>query len=184
MAKNIKNDKSNSYIYNFSKTGNEDAYYMVQILFSTKQYMLDWDVTVKGYYLVIVNVKYNKETKTPHSPNFLFSDVSLLVPCERRSETNFNKALEMMQEVAEKRIEIMEKDKETFRQLGVKDDEIDNMVEKIRKAMQEENIEKKESDNVKKEVLRAEPVEDKKENKEGHLYNGKKLTFDDICGLE
>lgn len=184
MAKNIKNDKSNSYIYNFSKTGNEDAYYMCQVMFSTKQYMLDLDVTVKGYYLIMVNVKFDKETKTPHSPNFLFSDVSLLVPCERRSEGNFNKALEMMQEVAEKRIEIMEKDKETFRQLGVKDEEIDNMVEKIKKAMQEENIEKKESDNVKKEVLRAEPVEDKKENKEGHLYNGKKLTFDDICGLE
>lgn len=180
MAKNIKNDKSNSYIFNFSKTGNEDAYYMVQVMFNDGSYNIDWDVDQKGYYLVLVNVKYDKETRTPHSPNFLFSDVTLLILAQRRSEGNFNKALEMMQEVAEKRIEIMEKDKETFRQMGVKDDEIDNMVEKIRKAMQEENIEKKESDNVKKEVLRVEPVEDKKEE----VKKNNEVYLSDIAGLK
>lgn len=182
MAKNIKNDKSNSYIYNFSKTGNEDAYYMCQVMFNDGSYNIDWDVDQKGYYLVLVNVKYDKETRTPHSPNFLFSDVTLLILVQRRSEGNFNKALEMMQEVAEKRIEIMEKDKETFRQMGVKDEEVDNMVEKIRKAMQEENIGKKESDNVKKEVLRVKPVEDKKEERK--KKDKEKLTFDDVAGME
>lgn len=173
-------DKSDSYIFNFSRTSNEDAYYMVQVMFNDGSYNIDWDVDQKGYYLVLVNVKYDKETRTPHSPNFLFSDVTLLILAQRRSEGNFNKALEMMQEVAEKRIGIMEKDKETFRQMGIKDEEVDNMVEKIRKAMQEENIEKKESDNVKKEVLRVEPVEDKKEE----VKKNNEVYLSDIAGLK
>lgn len=181
MAKNIKNDKSESYIFNFNN-GNEDAYYMAQVVFSTEQYMLDWDVDQKGYYLVLVNVKFDLETRKPHSPNFLFSDVALLVPCNRRGELSFNKALNMVEEVAKERIGIMENDKNVLREWGVKDDEIDNMIEKIRKEMENEKKveeEKKESDNMGV-ILRPEPVVKEEEEKE----DKNKVYLKDIAGLK
>lgn len=177
MSKNIKNDKSKSYIFNFSGTANEDAYYMAQVLYSTDEYMLDWDVKEKGYYLVLVNVKYNAEKRIPHSPNFLFSDVALLVPCNRRSEKNFNKALEMIEEVAKERIAIIENDKDMLRQMGVNDNEIDDVINKIRNAIEEENKKDKGDDGMRTMLdVKEESEERAKKNNEVHLS--------DIAGLK
>lgn len=183
MSKNIKNDRSDSYIFNFSGTSNEDAYYIAQILFSTDEYMLDWDVKEKGYYLVLVNVKYNVETRIPCEPNFLFSDVALLVPCNRRSEKNFNKALEMIEEVAKERITIMENDKNMLRQMGVNDNEIVDMINKIRNAMEDEKkIEEEKKKDKDGDSMRT--MLDVKEESEERAKKNNEVHLSDIAGLK
>lgn len=183
MSKNIKNDRSDSYIFNFSGTSNEDAYYIAQILFSTDEYMLDWDVKEKGYYLVLVNVKYNAETRIPCEPNFLFSDVALLVPCNRRSEKNFNKALEMIEEVAKEGITIMENDKNMLRQMGVNDNEIVDMINKIRNAMEDEKkIEEEKKKDKGGDSMRT--MLDVKEESEERAKKNNEVHLSDIAGLK
>lgn len=178
MSKNIKNDRSECYIYNFNHR--EDSFYMAQVIFNDgKLEKVEIETDIKGYYLMIVNVEYDRESGVPYNPDMFYSDLRLLVPCERRSEKNFNIALEKMEEVARESVEIMEADKEYFRNIA-EENGIENVNEIISKIMEtirdDENLEigKNELMTMKKQVNKN----DKNKKKE------KKVTFNDIAGLE
>ena len=178
MSKNIKNDRSECYIYNFNHR--EDSFYMAQVVFNDgKLEKVEIETDIKGYYLMIVNVEYDIENGIPYNPNMLYSDLRLLVQCERRSEKNFNIALEKMEEVARESVEIMEADKEYFRNIAEENgiENVDEMINKIMEMMKDdENLEteKNELMSIKEQVNKN----DKNKKKE------KKVTFDDIAGLE
>ena len=178
MSKNIKNDRSECYIYNFNHR--EDSFYMAQVIFNDgKLEKVEIETDIKGYYLMIVNVEYDRESGVPYNPDMFYRDLRLLVPCERRSEKNFNIALEKMEEVARESVEIMEADKEYFRNIA-EENGIENVNEIISKIMEtirdDENLEigKNELMTMKKQVNKN----DKNKKKE------KKVTFNDIAGLE
>ena len=134
MSKNIKNDRSEYYIYNFNHR--EDSFYMAQVIFNDgKLEKVEIETDIKGYYLMIVNVEYDRENGVPYNPDMFYSDLRLLVPCERRSEKNFNIALEKMEEVARESVEIMEADKEYFRNIA-EENGIENINEVISKIME------------------------------------------------
>ena len=109
MSRELKNDKSDCYIFNFNQ-GREDAYYMAQIIFNDGKQNIELDSDIKGYYLITVNVEYDKNNGKPFNPNMMYSDLKLVVECPRRSEKNFQLALDRMEEVARESIEIMEMD--------------------------------------------------------------------------
>lgn len=174
--KNIKNDKSECYILNFNQ-GREDAFYMAQVIFSDGK-LKEIDSDIKGYYLMIVNVEYDKEKGIPFNPNMLYSDLRLLVQCDRRSEKNFKLAIEKMESEARESVEIMEADKQFFKDMA-EEQGVDNVDEMINKLMEiiKEDTEKDISGlkQGKNEIVHV-PKENKKDKK--------KVTFDDIAGLE
>ena len=177
MADNKKYDRSDSFIYTWRNSEGKKEYYAAQFIFCNKTMFKEWEMEDEqtGYYAMMVNCKYDKITGKPYDANMLFSDLKLLVPCGRRSQKNYELSMEKFSETVYASIEIMEKDRETMRALGATDDEIDNIIKKIREEYENEKMEKED----KMPMLRAESLEKKE-----HLYNGKKLTFDDICGLE
>ena len=174
--KEIPNNKSESYLVSVAQEGREEnSYYMAQILYNDGKYNEKWDVEDKGYYLFVISVDYDTKANKVIDHNIFFSDIKLLIKCGRRSEKNFNLALDMLQDESQKVINEIEKEKEELEGKGVTDDEIKNFLnmfkEEYEKEMKKENGMKYEDKKVKKE----EKKEDKKK---------KKITFDDVAGLE
>lgn len=173
--KEIPNDKSESYLVSVVQEGKEESsYYVTQILYNDGKYNEKWDVEDKGYYLFVISVDYNTKTNKIIDHNIFFSDIKLLIKCGRRSEKNFNLALDMLQDESQKVINEIEKEKEELEGKGVTDDEIKNFLnmfkEEYEKEMKKENGMKYESKN---ELVKV----DKKPEKE-------KITFKDVAGLE
>ena len=179
MADNKKFDRSETSIYTYVSKEGKAEHYVTQLVFCNKTMLREWDAEDEptGYYAMLVNCKVDEKNGKPYDANMLFSDLKLLVACTRRGQKNYELAMEKFSEVVYSSIKIMEKDREQMRAMGVTDDEIDNIINKIREEYEKEKMEKED----KMPMLRAEP---NKEEKKEHLYNGKKLTFDDICGLE
>ena len=177
MADNKKFDRSETSIYTYVSKEGKTEHYVTQLVFCNKTMLREWDAEDEptGYYAMLVNCKVDEKNGKPYDANMLFSDLKLLVACTRRGQKNYELAMEKFSEVVYSSIKIMEKDREQMRAMGVTDDEIDNIINKIRESYEKEKMEKED----KIPMLRAEPLEKKE-----HLYNGKKLTFDDICGLE
>ena len=181
MSKNIKNDRSDCFIYNFNHR--EDSFYMAQVVFNDgKLEKVEIETDIKGYYLMIVNVEYDIENGVPYNPNMLYSDLRLLVQCERRSEKNFNIALEKMEKVARESVEIMEADKEYFRNIAEENgiEDVNEMIDKIMKMMKDDEgleTEKNELMAIKEQVNKNDKNK-KKEKKE------RKITFKDVAGME
>ena len=174
--KEIPNNKSESYLVSVAQEGkDENNYYVAQILYNDGKYNEKWDVEDKGYYLFVISVDYDTKVNKVIDHNIFFSDIKLLIKCGRRSEKNFNLALDMLQDESQKVINEIEKEKEELEGKGVTDDEIKNFLnmfkEEYEKEMKKENGMKYEDKKVKKE----EKKEDKKK---------KKITFDDVAGLE
>ena len=182
MADNKKVDRSETSIYTYVSKEGKAEHYVTQLVFCNKTMLREWDAEDEptGYYAMLVNCKVDEKNGKPYDANMLFSDLKLLVACTRRGQKNYELAMEKFSEVVYSSIKIMEKDREQMRAMGVTDDEIDNIINKIRESYEKEKMEKEDN---KMPMLRAESNESEEEKKE-QLYNGKKLTFDDICGLE
>ena len=127
---------------------------------------------------MMVNCKYDKITGKPYDANMLFSDLKLLVACGRRSQKNYELSMEKFSETVYASIEIMEKDRELMRTLGATDDEIDNIIKKIREEYENEKMEKEDN---KIPMLRAETLEKKDKEEE---KNDNKVYLKDIAGLK
>ena len=173
--KEIPNNKSESYLVSVAQEGKEESnYYVAQILYNDGKYNEKWDVEDKGYYLFVISVDYDTKENKVIDHNIFFSDIKLLIKCGRRSEKNFNLALDMFHDESQKVINEIEKEKEELEGKGVTDDEIKNFLnmfkEEYEKEMKKENGMKYEDKKIKK--------EEKKEDKK------KKITFDDVAGLE
>ena len=140
----------------------------------------EWDMEEEqtGYYAMMVNCKYDKITGKPYDANMLFSDLKLLVACGRRSQKNYELSMEKFSETVYTSIEIMEKDRELMRTLGATDDEIDNIIKKIREEYENEKMEKEDN---KIPMLRAETLEKKDKEEE---KNDNKVYLKDIAGLK
>lgn len=181
MADNKKFDRSETFIYTYVSKEGKPEYYATQLVFCNKTMLKEWDMEEEptGYYAMMVNCKYDKITGKPYDANMLFSDLKLLVACGRRSQKNYELSMEKFSETVYSSIEIMEKDRETMRALGATDDEIDNIIRKIREEYENEKMEKEN----KIPMLRAEPLE-KKDKKEEEKKEKKKVIFDDVAGME
>lgn len=176
MSKEIKWDRSESYIVNYHD-GKQDAYYVCQIAFYNGKQDFKMETDVHGYYLLVCNVpNFNIETNELGKADADYSDLRLLVPCSRRSEKSFNLALEMMDKESRESIEIMEEDKKFLEDLA-KENDID--VEEMKKRMKElkDAIDKVGNEVEDEKAKKVEKV--KKENK-----NKKKITFADVAGME
>ena len=173
MSKEIKWDKSESYVVNYHN-GRQDAYYVLQIAFYNGKQDFKMQTDIFGYYLLVCNVpNFNPKTNELGEADIEYSDLRLLVPCSRRGEKSFKLALDMMDKEARESIEVMEEDKIFLEEIA-KENDID--VEEMKKRMKElkdaiENV----ADEVK--VEKAKKEEKEKKDK-------KKITFDDIAGLE
>lgn len=175
--KEIPNNKSESYLVSVAQEGkDENNYYVAQILYNDGKYNEKWDVEDKGYYLFVISVDYDTKANKVIDHNIFFSDIKLLIKCGRRSEKNFNLALDMLQDESQKVINEIEKEKEELEGKGVTDDEIKNFLnmfkEEYEKEMKKENGMRYEDKKVKKE----EKKEDKKKEK--------KIMFSDVAGAE
>lgn len=180
MAQTPKNDRSDCYIYNLNQ-GREDAYYMAQIIYNDGKQDIEMDTDIKGYYLIIVNVEYNVDEGKPSNPNMMYSDLRLLVECPRRSEKNFQLALEKMEEVAKESIEMMETDKQYLQDLANENNmSIDDAFDRLMKAMEES--EKKEKENYGMQFGKNEVIS--LEDKRKKIEDKKKITFKDVAGME
>ena len=173
-------DRSDSFIYTWRNSDGKKEYYAAQLIFCNKTMLKEWDMEEEqtGYYAMIVNCKYDKITGKPYDANMLFSDLKLLVPCGRRSQKNYELSMEKFSETVYASIEIMEKDRELMRTLGATDDEIDNIIKKIREEYENEKIEKEDN---KIPMLRAETLEKKDKEEE---KNDNKVYLKDIAGLK
>ena len=180
MADNKKYDKSDSFIYTWRNSDGKKEYYATQLIFCNKTMLKEWEMEDEptGYYAMMVNCKYDKITGKPYDANMLFSDLKLLVACGRRSQKNYELSMEKFSETVYASIEIMEKDRETMRALGATDDEIDNIIKKIREEYENEKMEKEN----KMPMLRAEPLE--KKDKKEEEKNDNKVYLKDIAGLK
>ena len=163
-------DRSDSFIYTWRNSDGKKEYYAAQLIFCNKTLLKEWDIEEEptGYYAMMVNCKYDKITSKPYDANMLFSDLKLLVACTRRSKKNYELAMEKFSEVVYSSIEIMEKDREQMKAMGATDDEIDNIIKKIREEYENEKMEKEN----KMPMLRAEPLE-KKDKKEEEKNDNK-----------
>lgn len=180
MADNKKWDRSDSFIYTWRISDDKKEYYAAQLIFCNKTMLKEWDMEDEptGYYAMLVNCKYDKITGKPYDANMLFSDLKLLVACGRRSQKNYELSMEKFSETVYSSIEIMEKDRELMRTMGATDDEIDNIIKKIKEEYEKEKME--EEDNVP--MLRTESVK-KNINKEEEK-NDNKVYLKDIAGLK
>lgn len=178
MADNKKWDRSETFVYTWCKDGRTE-YYVTQLVFCNKILLKAWDIEDEptGYYAMLTNCKYDEKTGKPYDANMLFSDLKLLVACGRRSQKNYELAMEKFSETVYASIEIMEKDREKMREMGATDDEIENIIKKIREAYENE-IENKEEDNM--EVMLR--TDNKNINEEEE--NDNKVYLKDIAGLK
>lgn len=173
-------DRSDSFIYTWRNSDDKKEYYAAQLIFCNKTLLKEWNIEEEptGYYAMMVNCKYDKITGKPYDANMLFSDLKLLVACTRRSKKNYELAMEKFSEVVYSSIEIMEKDREQMKAMGATDDEIDNIIKKIKEEYEKEKME--EEDDVP--MLRTESVK-KNINKEEEK-NDNKVYLKDIAGLK
>ena len=180
MADNKKYDRSETFIYTWRISNDKKEYYATQLIFCNKTMLKEWEMEDEptGYYAMLVNCKYDKITGKPYDANMLFSDLKLLVACGRRSQKNYELSMEKFSETVYTSIEIMEKDRELMRTLGATDDEIDNIIKKIREEYENEKMEKEDN---KIPMLRAEPLEKKDKEEE---KNDNKVYLKDIAGLK
>lgn len=180
MADNKKYDRSETFIYTWRISNDKKEYYATQLIFCNKTMLKEWEMEDEptGYYAMLVNCKYDKITGKPYDANMLFSDLKLLVACGRRSQKNYELSMEKFSETVYASIEIMEKDRELMRTLGATDDEIDNIIKKIREEYENEKMEKEN----KMPMLKAEPLE--KKNKKEEEKNDNKVYLKDIAGLK
>ena len=142
--KEIPNNKSESYLVSVAQEGKDgNNYYVAQILYNDGKYNEKWDVEDKGYYLFVISVDYDTKENKVIDHNIFFSDIKLLIKCGRRSEKNFNLALDMLHDESQKIINEIEKEKEELEGKGVTDDEIKNFLnmfkEEYEKEMKKEN---------------------------------------------
>lgn len=168
MANNKKWDISDSYVYKYGEVGKEN-YYLGTVLFNDNKTEPRIDSDIRGYWLIIISLPdYNPATNELGKADMFYSDMRLLVECGRRSESNYNKAISMMKESAEQSMEMMEEDRKYIKDLakwqGISEEEMKNKIDE----------KKEEIMNKKKEETK---MEEKKEDK-------KKITFDDIAGLD
>lgn len=168
MANNKKWDISDSYVYKYGEVGKEN-YYLGTVLFNDNKTEPRIDSDIRGYWLIIISLPdYNPATNELGKADMFYSDMRLLVECGRRSESNYNKAISMMKESAEQSMEMMEEDRKYIKDLakwqGISEEEMKNKIDE----------KKEEIMNKKKEEAK---MEEKKEDK-------KKITFDDIAGLD
>lgn len=180
MADNKKYDRSETFIYTWRISNDKKEYYATQLIFCNKTMLKEWEMEDEptGYYAMLVNCKYDKITGKPYDANMLFSDLKLLVACGRRSQKNYELSMEKFSETVYASIEIMEKDRELMRTLGATDDEIDNIIKKIREEYENEKMEKEN----KMPMLRAESLENK--DKKEEEKNDNKVYLKDIAGLK
>ena len=180
MADNKKWDRSDTFIYTWRISNDKKEYYATQLIFCNKTMLKEWEMEDEptGYYAMMVNCKYDKITGKPYDANMLFSDLKLLVACGRRSQKNYELSMEKFSETVYASIEIMEKDRELMRTLGATDDEIDNIIKKIREEYENEKMEKEDN---KIPMLRAETLEKKDKEEE---KNDNKVYLKDIAGLK
>ena len=180
MADNKKYDRSETFIYTWRISNDKKEYYATQLIFCNKTMLKEWEMEDEptGYYAMLVNCKYDKITGKPYDANMLFSDLKLLVACGRRSQKNYELSMEKFSETVYASIEIMEKDRELMRTLGATDDEIDNIIKKIREEYENEKMEKEN----KMPMLKTEPLE--KKNKKEEEKNDNKVYLKDIAGLK
>lgn len=172
--KEIPNNKSESYLVSVAQEGREEnSYYMAQILYNDGKYNEKWDVEDKGYYLFVISVEYDTKANKVIDHNIFFSDIKLLIKCGRRSEKNFNLALDMLQDESQKVINEIEKEKEELEGKGVTDDEIKNFLNMFKEEYEKEM---KRENGMKYESKKEEKKEDKKKEK--------KIMFSDVAGLE
>ena len=178
MADNKKFDRSETSIYTYVSKEGKAEHYVTQLVFCNKTMLREWDAEDEptGYYAMLVNCKVDEKNGKPYDANMLFSDLKLLVACTRRGQKNYELAMEKFSEVVYSSIKIMEKDREQMRAMGVTDDEIDNIINKIRESYEKEKIEKEDN---KMPMLRAEPNENKEEKKDKN-----KVYLKDIAGLK
>ena len=178
--KEIKWNKSDDLVVNFHE-GKQDAYYIITVVYNdNKEYEIE--TKIKGYYLMVCNVpQFNVETNELGKPDTYYADLRLLIQCDRRSEKNYNKAVDMMMDIAKDSIEIMEEDKKYFETLAR---ESDNMTpQQIREGLIKlqhdlENMDMEELSKTEDKIVKSKK-EVKKENK-----NKKKITFADVAGME
>lgn len=142
MSKEIKNDKSQSMVYEC-----ENQYFCCNVSF--QKGLMDGD----GYYMTVAPCKF--ENGKISEVEATWSDYILLIPCARRSEKNLMLAQDLMKfhmlSMAKQIIEdkkIIDKIEKEYKGESDMDDKINKMVD-----------------------------ENKKENK-------KKLTFDDVIGMD
>lgn len=173
-------DRSDSFIYTWRNSEGKKEYYAAQLIFCNKTMLKEWEMEDEptGYYAMLVNCKYDKITGKPYDANMLFSDLKLLVACGRRSQKNYELSMEKFSETVYASIEIMEKDRELMRTLGATDDEIDNIIKKIREEYEQEKMEEEN----KMPMLRTEPLE--KKDKKEEEKNDNKVYLKDIAGLK
>lgn len=172
--KEIPNNKSESYLVSVAQEGREENnYYVAQILYNDGKYNEKWDVEDKGYYLFVISVDYDTKASKVIDHNIFFSDIKLLIKCGRRSEKNFNLALDMFHDESQKVISEIEKEKEELEGKGVTDDEIKNFLNMFKEEYEKEM---KKENGMKYESKKEEKKEDKKKEK--------KIMFSDVAGAE
>ena len=165
---NKKWDMSDSYVYKYGEAGKEN-YYLSTVLFNDNKTEPKIDSNIKGYWLIIVSLpNYNPTTGEIGKADMFYSDMVLLVECNRRNEKGFNKAVEMMKEASEKSMEIMEEDRKYIKDLAKWNG--------ISEEAMRERVEKK-----KEEIMNKMKEDEEMKNKKNKK---KKITFDDIAGCE
>lgn len=196
MSENKKWDCSRSYVYRCC-TSKEPSYYLATVMFNDNNREPKIDSDIRGYYLIVISIpEFNPETQEIGKPDTFFMDTRLLITCYRRGEADFNKALEMMEEEAQLSMETMELDKKYIESLakwrGISVEQMKEDIEKqaemkLNGETEENSLEKLARENNMsidelQEILDVEPKEEKKEKKKASKK--KKITFDDIAGLE
>lgn len=161
---NKKFDRSQVFIDTWYNGNSGAEYYATQLIFFDKTLLKEWDMEDEptGYYALITN-----------DGNPLFSDIKLLIPCTRRSQRNYELSMEKFPEVVHSSIEVMERDRKLMRDAGVTDNEIDDMIRKIREAYENEIN--------KLPMISSEPV--KKDKNKEEKKDKKKVVFDDVAGM-
>ena len=122
MSKELKWDKSESYVVNYHN-GRQDAYYVLQVAFYNGKQDFEMETDIFGYYLLVCNVpNFNPKTNELGEADIEYSDLRLLVPCSRRGEKSFKLALDMMDKEARESIEVMEEDKIFLEEIAKEND--------------------------------------------------------------
>lgn len=177
MSRDIKNDRSECFVFDSYVTGVKN-YYVAQVMFNDKKKEMfnSEDCELKGYYLLIVKCDYDDNLKEVSNPDMFFSDVVLLVQCERRSEGNFQKAMSMVNKVSNERIKVMEEDIIFMQNLGMSSAEVEEYIQRIKDGTELEGTDYgMQFEEPRLEQSNMVEVVDKKEKKG--------LDFSDVAGM-
>lgn len=181
----MKEKKWNSSKNEIVKLGNGNTYSW-QVVFNDGKYNENFDTVLKGYFLCVMAI----DIIDPNDPKGyelqpLWGEVRLLRAIQKRSESAFNKSMEMANEILPTILENIEKDREDLKNKGVNEDDLNAIMRRYNDEMREKyDSANKGYREYEERSEEKRPLPVLKEKREKKVEKKKGITFDDVAGME